>query len=186
MQAKTDEQACSVESDPLVVPVTCAKKVARPTVLQRGGTKIEADEAERIAQALAESDELLPGIEVEKTLEFVGFGNGSNWRFHNEGKMHFTDELNPICDKNDPEYLPPGQSCLSKQEMNKLDLEQLMESEWQMRYGDQNGEAVGGVIDPSWALHSCRSTFTDDVGSGGASLTQSENLCQTETFRPHP
>jgi hypothetical protein len=125
---------------PLHVAEKVAGMVARLTVLQRAGSRVEATQAARAAVEASKEDETLPGIDVETTLEYAAFASSKSWRWHNEGKMHFVDELNDVCNPKDPDYQPPGQSCLSKQEMNKLDLDQLMDSEWQMRYGDQNGE----------------------------------------------
>jgi hypothetical protein len=125
---------------PMHVAERCAGIVARLTVLQRGGSRVEATQAAKKAVEASKLDETLPGIDVETTLEFAAFAASKSWRWHNEGKLHFADELNDVCNPKDPDYQPPGQSCLSKQEMNKLDLDQLMDSEWQMRYGDQNGQ----------------------------------------------
>lgn len=49
--------------------------------------------------------------------------------------------------------------------------------------GDQNSKAVGGVVDPSGALHALPCTCSDDVGFDRLPLCHSEDFSQTDTIR---
>jgi len=49
--------------------------------------------------------------------------------------------------------------------------------------GDQNDKAVGGVVDPSGALHASRCTCSDDVGFDRSPLSHSEDFSKTDTIR---